>query len=60
MLLKCLVVVPQRLTFVPVSAQDDFPGADELDMDDEEEDEEDAPELVTAEEARPNKRQRKD
>merc|ERR1711939_736040 len=42
-----------------MSAQDDFPGADELDMDDEEEDEEDAPELVTAEEARPNKRQRK-
>merc|ERR1711939_173018 len=43
-----------------MSAQDDFPGADELDMDDEEEDEEDAPELVTAEEVRPNKRQRKD
>merc|ERR1711939_392508 len=43
-----------------MSAQDDFPGADDSDMEDEEEDEEDAPELVTAEEVRPNKRQRKD
>ncbi|KAK5194142.1 hypothetical protein LTR92_006482 [Exophiala xenobiotica] len=45
-----------------MSAQEDFPGGDFGMDDDEEEDEEDedAPELVPAEEARPNKRQRKD
>lgn len=42
-----------------MSAQDDFPDGEDLDME-ADEDDEDAPELVPAEDARPSKRQRKD